>query len=89
MADGFTQICRTAQELTQVQISSNGAAAVSSFNSCSLHTDLNYPNPPTLSLHRQERSWMDHMNLQALSLPHCGQKICWNYVLIRPLTKLR
>lgn len=47
MADGFTQICRTAQELTPVQISSNGAAAVSSFNSCSLHADLNYPNPLT------------------------------------------
>lgn len=49
MVDGFTQICRTAQELTPVQISSNEVLNPTqqlcpAYNSYSLHTDPNYPN---------------------------------------------
>lgn len=52
MVDGFTQICRTAQELTSVQINSNEVLNPTqqlcpACNSRSLHTDLNYPNPST------------------------------------------
>lgn len=91
MVDGFTQICRTAQELTSVQISSNEVLNPTqqlcpAYNSYSLHTD---PNIPTFLLPRQERSLMDHMHLQGFSLPYWGQKIWWKYVVIRLQTKLR
>lgn len=72
MVDGFTQICRTVQEFTSVQINSNEVLDPTQ-QLCpaliSTHCLLT-STTPTLLLNRQERSGIDHMNLQAVCLPY-------------------